>query len=214
MILNIIWDVDGTLFDTYPAIADAYVEVARAHGGAVDTREAGELARVGLGHCAGVLASRLGVPASVVSAEFEERYARGPLEAQGPFPGVVEVCRAVQAAGGLNTIFTHRGAVSTRALLQAHGMIDLFEIRVSVEDGYPKKPDPSGFRAVLERAKRSRETTIAIGDRMIDIAAGKAAGLYTVLYGSGPSVPEPDLRVSDYTGLLAQLRRAGRWSLP
>lgn len=214
MILNIIWDVDGTLLDTYPAITEAYHEVVRAHGGTVDRARIGELARVGLGHCAAALAAALGLAPSAVAAEFEARYGRSPLETQGPFAGAVEVCRSVRASGGVNTIFTHRGRASTRSLLETHRMTDLFAAWLSVEDGYPKKPDPRGFDALLQRFRLPRETTIAIGDRGIDIAAGRAAGLYTVLYGTGRSDPEPDLGVTDYSTLLGELGGRGRWSAP
>jgi phosphoglycolate phosphatase-like HAD superfamily hydrolase len=53
MIQNIIWDVDGTLFDTYPPIARAFKSAIKHLGGvgdaSIDWIE--ELSKISLSHC-------------------------------------------------------------------------------------------------------------------------------------------------------------------
>ena len=51
------------------------------------------------------------------------------------------------------------------------------------EDGYPKKPHPAAFEAMLKTHNLQREETMAVGDRDIDILAGQAAGIFTCLFG-------------------------------
>ena len=51
------------------------------------------------------------------------------------------------------------------------------------EDGYPKKPHPDAFEAMLKIHNLQREETMAVGDRDIDVLAGQAAGIFTRLFG-------------------------------
>jgi phosphoglycolate phosphatase-like HAD superfamily hydrolase len=56
MIRNIIWDVDGTLFDTYPAIAQAFKAALNDLGADASLDWIEGLARKSLGRCASTLA--------------------------------------------------------------------------------------------------------------------------------------------------------------
>jgi histidinol phosphatase-like enzyme len=42
-------------------------------------------------------------------------------------------------------------------------------------DAYPRKPDPAAFNAIIERHGLVRDETMAIGDRDIDVLAGRSA---------------------------------------
>ena len=202
MIRNIIWDVDGTLLDTYPAITRAFVWAMADLGAAVDGAHVLELALIGLGRCAATLAQEAALDVAAVEAAFDARYEAIPPGEQGPFPGAREVCRAVVDEGGKNAVVTHRARASTLGLLGAHGMGDLFSAVASVEDGYPKKPDPAAFLAVLRHCSLDPAQTLAVGDREIDIRAGRAAGLRTALFGNSQTQVEPDLRIRTYAELL------------
>jgi phosphoglycolate phosphatase-like HAD superfamily hydrolase len=51
LIRNLIWDVDGTLFDTYPAMAAAMQATLANLGADVPTDRLETLARVSMDHC-------------------------------------------------------------------------------------------------------------------------------------------------------------------
>ena len=211
MVRNIIWDVDGTLLDTYPAIVRAFLQVLHAREKTVAAERIYDLARIGLSHCATVLAAASGLPVEQVAEGFHETYGAMSLDDQGPFAGAADVCRAILARGGANVIVTHRGRASTCALLARHGMEDLFSGIVSADDGYAKKPDPAGFRAVMVLRGLEAEATIAVGDRDIDVRAAQAAGLRTVLYGATSSEAGPDLAIAAYSELIPALTARGLW---
>jgi phosphoglycolate phosphatase-like HAD superfamily hydrolase len=55
---------------------------------------------------------------------------------------------------------------------------------------------------VLQHQRLDPAETLAIGDRELDMRAGRAAGLTTCLYRGAPFSVEADLTISDYFELL------------
>jgi phosphoglycolate phosphatase-like HAD superfamily hydrolase len=210
MLRNVIWDVDGTLFDTYPALARAFQAALNDLGRNASLEWIEKLARKSLGHCVSTLAEQSRLTAEDIAERFESHYSRTKPEAQPPFPGVTTICAYVCSIGGKNVIVTHRGKASTGELLAANAMTAYFAGCLTREDGYPKKPDPAAFKAVLNRHDMKREETIAVGDRDIDILAGQAAGVSTCLVGVEIEGISPDLTISSfdelYQHILAQKR--------
>ncbi|GAB4528621.1 MAG: hypothetical protein Kow0063_04930 [Anaerolineae bacterium] len=168
------------------------------------------MARVGLSHCAHVLAAQYGLVEDKLAERFGEFYAAIPKACQVPFEGVKAVCQAIVVGGGINTIATHRRHASTEELLTTHAMRDLFTEIVAGDEGYPKKPSPAAFQAILSKCDLDPQETAAIGDRDIDVLAGKAAGLWTCLFRGEGSEANPDFAFSDYGDLLQYLKRGQR----
>ena len=128
-------------------------------------------------------------------------------EEQPPFSGVIAICDYICTKGGKNVIVTHRGRQGTADLLAAHHMSGYFAGCLTRDDGYPKKPDPAAFEAILKAHNLEREQTIAVGDRDIDVLAGQAAGLITCLFGSETEGAVADLTGSSFDELYRYLVR-------
>ena len=205
VIRHIIWDVDGTLFDTYPAISASFLNALADFGASAPLPEIESLARVEVFHCAAELAARFDLATDDLIRLFGKHYMAVPLAAQPPFPGVREVCEKIVARGGVNAIVTHRNAGTLAALLAAHDLSSLFVESIARDDGYPRKPDPAAHLAVLQHQHLDPAETLSIGDREIDILAGRAAGTRTCLFRGEPSKVDADLAISDYTELLGLL---------
>ena len=202
----LLWDMDGTLFDTYPGISRAVIEAFADLGVPVDPAEVSALLTETLGHCVKTLAARHNLDVAAVMTAYTRRWAAVPLDILPPFPGVVRVCRRVIAAGGANYIFTHRGRESLDQFLALYEMADLFADTAALDEGHPRKPDPGGFLAVIERNHLPKDQVLTIGDRDLDILAGRAAGIKTCLYAAAPSPDAPpDYVIADYAELEALL---------
>ncbi len=148
VIHDIIWDAGGTLFDTYPAMTQAFDAALREFGAQIPLERILQLARESTHYAISTLAHETGIDADALESAFRRRYnAIGP-EAQPPFPGVKEVCAAICARGGRNFIVTHRGRDSLNALLAAHGMEAYFSDSITAEDPFPRKPDPTALNAL------------------------------------------------------------------
>ena len=207
MFRNIIWDVDGTLFDTYPPIAKAFKAALNALGKDAPLDWIQELARESLGHCLAVLAEKFHLEVDDLDRAFDEKYALVAANESPPFPGALEVCKYICSIDGKNVIVTHRGPKGTLELLAAHNMTGYFAGCLTRDDGYPRKPDPAIFEAAMAIYHLKREETLTVGDREIDIQAGQAAGIVSCFYGVESKNINADLVFSNFDDLYPHLAK-------
>jgi phosphoglycolate phosphatase-like HAD superfamily hydrolase len=120
------------------------------------------------------------------------------------------VCEHIRRSGGQNVIVTHRGPEGTAELLAASGLTAWFSGCITRADGYPRKPDPAAFNAIIERCALARDETLAIGDREIDVLAGRAAGVLTCRFGHDSADTVADLAMHDFGELLRRLEALDR----
>lgn len=206
MIRNIIWDLDGTLFDTYPAILRAFRLAFEDLGVVIPEEQVRDQAQKSLTHYAEKLVEQHGLDDESLWERYEVYCDDFPLEEQKPFPGARQVCEYINSIGGINVIVTHRPWNSAKRLLETYRMNEYFTFMLTVEQGYPLKPDPAMFEKVIESFDLVREETLAVGDRDLDILAGQAAGLTTCLYTRKGYETKPDLVIDDYSRLLDFLK--------
>jgi phosphoglycolate phosphatase-like HAD superfamily hydrolase len=205
MFRNIIWDIDGTLFDTYPAIARAFQSALNDLGKDAALEWIEDLAKTSLSYCVTTLANQCQLREEDIEQAFGEHYDRPPPEEHPPFPGVLTVCEYIFTLGGRNVIVTHRGHEGTNELLTANKMSHYFTGCLAREDGYPKKPHPAAFEAMLKTHNLQREETMAVGDRNIDVLAGQAAGIFTCLFGLKTDGVVADLTINSFDELYRYL---------
>lgn len=177
---NIIWDFDGTLFDTYPGMVYAF---KRALGdNEVEVSEAEILKHMKISVTSAINHFKELYP---LSDEFASRFSfyEKNLEADKimPFPYAKEICLHFKRNGGRNFILTHRGN-STLKFLKYHGMIDCFDEIGTKHNRFKRKPDSEGFTYFIEKYSMSNDTVLAIGDRSCDILGAKKANIKTCLY--------------------------------
>lgn len=202
----VIWDFGGTLVDSYPAVVAAFEAALADFGYREDPETIRALARQSRAICTAALSERFGIDEAALGAAYTAHYRAQPPSAQPPFPGAAALCRRIQAAGGLNVIFTHRSQASLLRLLDAHGMTDLFVELLATEDGVPRKPDPAGLLLLMAHHNAAPEDTLAVGDRPLDIEAGHNAGVTTCFFGEEvPAGLHPDYAVTSYAALEAIL---------
>ncbi len=198
---NIIWDVDGTIFNTYPPMSRAFKAALNELGADATLSWLEKQARISLSHCSETLSEKFRLPEPEITRAFLEHYKRIPFQDQQPFDGVIDICTMIQSRGGMNLIITHRGKESTNRLLSAHQMSHLFTDCFAQDAGFPKKPDPAAFLAMIDKYKLDREETLAVGDRDLDVEAGQSAGLFACLFTIGTSFVQPDLTFDNYQTL-------------
>lgn len=179
--MNILWDLDGTIFDTYPAIVNSFAAVHEAaHGKPVDRKEALRWLKKN---------SKLAFAHYGISDDFRPMFAElDHKEAEVscfPFDGVKDVL----AAANVNVIVTHRKKASTIELLTKFGLIDYFDEIISPEDdGFPRKPDAGAYKYLHEKYNLDW----AVGDRSLDLIPAREAGMKTVAF------QNPDIEADVY----------------
>jgi HAD superfamily hydrolase (TIGR01509 family) len=207
MFKNILWGVDGILFDTYPAMTYALSKTVNELGVSIGLNVIDGLARQSISHCLETLSLHFKLNPNLFRRRFYESYWKVDPANQLPFPGVREVCKLIHARGGLNIVVTHRDLQSTQMLMEAHNLASHFADIFSVEQGYPLKPKPAMVLAALEKYSLNPDETLLIGDREIDIQAGRAASVRTLLVGGAKLPPPADFQIDHYSQLLILLQK-------
>ena len=175
---NYIWDFDGTLFDTYPAMVDGAWQALKDVGISMDKKEIYFKMKK-------YSTSYLINESNLNAKEFNElfhRYEKESTEVSRPFPETKQVLEMLKDNGGRHFILTHRLTESTWGLLKEHRLAHLIEEVVGIDQDFPRKPNPASLNYLIDTFHLERTDTMMIGDRRLDIEAGKNAGVATCLY--------------------------------
>lgn len=183
---HFLWDFDGTLADTYPALTDILVKGCADCGVTVDPIRALALMKVELRHAIAVISAESGVPADTLAAAVRARDAQVPVSAFPPIPGVIEAIRAMH---GRHYLVTHRDRAAI-AWLELMGLAPLFAGAVTRENGLPRKPAPDMLLHLMAEQNIDPRTAVMIGDRPLDTAAGRAAGVLSCMLDTEGRFPE------------------------
>jgi pyrophosphatase PpaX len=172
----VLFDVDGTLIDTFHLYLEAYrraLEPILGHRPALEEfaqrRPASE--RFFLREWIG--AERLEECHASMCDHYEELH--GTL-GEGLYEGVREMLAALRSAGIPLGVVTGKGRHAWRVSSAALGLEDLFEAVVVEDDVEHPKPDPGGVLAALRALGARPEQALYVGDSASDLDAGRRAG--------------------------------------
>ena len=172
-----ILDLDGTLLDTLDDLAAA-VNAALAQVG-LPPRAAGEV-RGFVGEGARRLMERAVAPRAELLepalAAWWCHYEAHCLDATRPYPGIPEV---LAGAGRPLAVHTNKPGALARKILAGLGLLDRFAAVVGGDEA-PRKPDPAGTLALVERMGATPASTVFIGDSRVDLMTARAAGIQAV----------------------------------
>ncbi|WP_152400582.1 HAD-IA family hydrolase [Paenibacillus cellulositrophicus] len=178
--MNILWDFDGTLFNTYPAYTNIFYEVLEQQR---PTEEILQQLKISFTHAVKYF--------NLTEFQIEEIFRREESlqpEQTPPFPDLENILRTAEK----NVIMTHKPRREVIQILQHYHWESYFVDIVAGDDGFPRKPDPASY---LHLHHRNRIDFI-IGDREIDILPGKALGIKTCLFQN--ETPGADFYLTNY----------------
>ena len=203
---HFLWDFDGTLVDSYPGLTAMLLKACREAGFEVTPEYALELMKNSLGHAVTTLAAEHGMPREGLQAAVDRQNEDALVRDYPPIPGIPETLRALRAMGGQHYLVTHRGRAALECLAH-HGLLDLFTDTVTKEDGFPRKPAPDSVRHLLNKHCIDPAEAVMIGDRPLDTAAGRNAGILSCLLDVEGRFPDDpcELRVSSAKQLTESL---------
>ena len=175
----IIFDFDGTLADTGPAICACFAE---AVAGTAAERSA-ETFRPWLGHPLVRVHEMLrtevptfGQGLRKFTRRYKRAYARLAPTAINVFPGVRDYLPTQRLP---MAIASTKPSDTLRAQALLLGIAGHFD-HIQGTDGFPHKPDPAILYRVWDVLPAAPERTVFVGDSTMDIEAGKAAGVTTI----------------------------------
>ena len=185
-----IWDLDGTLLDSYGVIV-AGAKAAAEEAGLSDTEDEilkGVKGESVTAYLRGV-SDRTGIPFE----EMKERY-RFHTHALDDrimlMDGAAETLERLQREGVVHYVYTHRGA-SSRPILKRLGILEIFRDIVTAEMKLRPKPSGEGVRYLVDKHHLDPADTWYIGDRAVDMYCAKDAGVKALMYLEPDSVVSP-----------------------
>ena len=174
-----IWDLDGTLFDSYGSISSSLVDLA-AECGVADTRDEIMIAikRGAVSSYLRDLSLRCGKDYAALYQRYRE-ISHSRLDEIALIPGATETLTAL--SGAQHFVYTHRGR-STADLLDRLGLTAFFREIVTFERGFRPKPSGEGVVYLVEKYGLDRAQTAYVGDRPLDILCAKDARVQAILF--------------------------------
>jgi len=165
--MNILWDFDGTLFDTYPALVEGIVKLSQKD---LDRSEVLKWLKID---------SKTAFKHYCLSEDLREEFQKlhinySKLHSR-PFDHLEDVLASVDN----NIIVTHRDKESTIYLLEKFHLAKYFKEIVSVEEqGFTRKPHCSSYEYVL----KSHHIDLVMGDRDLDLIPARQLNIKTVAF--------------------------------
>ena len=186
---TLVFDLDGTLIDSAPDLANALNQVLGAAGRPSLTVE--QVASM-VGDGIAVLVERGftatgGVPDDLPVAveRFRAAYTHVASDRTIMYPGVLDTLTLLRNDGYRMAVCTNKPIAATNIVLRALDLKQFFDA-VAGGDTFPtRKPDPGHVTGTLNMLGSSPEQSIMVGDSTTDVDAAKGAGLPVVAVSYG-----------------------------
>lgn len=183
----ILFDLDGTLVDSAPDIADALNLLLGEQG--VEQHSLEAVTKM-IGGGVPLLIERA-LKARGQSTEesridelktrFLEIYAPRAAEKTQLFPGVLDVLEAYHGEGVQLGVCTNKPEAVTRMMLESLGLKHLFGVLIGGDTLPVKKPDPAPLLAALNHLDCDASQAVMVGDSFTDADAAGAAAILVIL---------------------------------
>ncbi len=169
----LIFDLDGTLMDTWDEIEYVFKRVFNRRGVPLDSDK---------------LRMAVGLPLGKV---IEKVYGREDRELEdeirkeflGMNPRKIKLFSGLEDVFHLpakKAVFTSKGRLGTYRDLDFLGIREFFDIVITSDDVSNPKPDPEGIIKILNALGERPEKTFMIGDTEMDILAARNAGIKSI----------------------------------
>ena len=183
--INLIWDMDGTIVNSYPEIMERIRKTLETFD--KSCKYSDEYIYSVIIHNTVGYFNRLFASENNIDFEEVKRVVSSiPARTTGLelMPHMKEFLEWSKNKGNINNyIYTHRGP-SYKGILENLGVDKYFIDCIDSTYGFPIKPNPKGLEFLIDKYNMDRSYTYYIGDRVIDIECGKNANIKSIFYNS------------------------------
>ncbi len=200
MYKHIIWDFDGTLFDTYEVMGRALQLTFRKIGIDEPLEDIIRLMKKSISEALNYYADQYHIDAEFIK-DYETTRRELELEECKPYSGAIELLKYIKETGRYNYLFTHRG-ISSITFLQKHQIYDYFTDCITSQHSFERKPSPAAILHLVEKYQIKQQDAIMIGDRDLDILSAKNAGIRACFFDeAGAEYGAADYNIKNITQL-------------
>lgn len=202
---SLIWDLDGTLIDSYDIIAK---NIYLSYKGFVTLNQnviRENVIKTSVTQHFIEVAKANNLPLHVLYDNYKRLTDLAQAGDYKLVKNVKDVLEELSAKGYKHYIYTHRDN-STNDILKANGIDHLFVEVVTIDNGFKRKPDSEALDYLINKYSMKKEETYYIGDRQLDVECGINAGIKTVYYNeAGKEHPQATVSINKYPQLISVL---------
>ena len=209
----VLFDLDGTLVDSYSALAEAVNHARRTHGlHELSTARIRDLVGDGIERLLQRAFERLDVPHSVREA-FESRYDEVCCGESKVLTDVAATLDRLETLGVRMAVCTNKPTGFSKKILDFLDLSRHFQAIVGPDLAGARKPEPQHLLVTLESVRCRPNEALFVGDMPIDVRAARNSGLEVAVVPTGSSSREqlvaaqPDHFLERFSDLLKIVRR-------
>ena len=176
-----IWDLDGTLLDSYGIIVNSLHQIYLEKGINLDK---GEILFDVINESVSYFIKKMEVEHGIPFDDLKDRYSvisgaeKLNIKAMEHAKEILEYLHSKSIP---NYVFTHRGK-TTETVLKNIGIYEYFDDIVTSLDNFARKPSPDGLNYMIEKHSLDKEYTFYVGDRPMDIKCANNADIKSIMY--------------------------------
>jgi len=191
----VLFDLDGTLVDSYTALAEA-VNYARREQGLheISAARIREFVGDGLEKLLQRAFDTEHVSRSVIAA-FERRYDEICCEGSKVLADVEATLESLAKLGVVMAVCTNKPTSFSKKIIDYLGLGQFFRAVVGPDVAGARKPDAQHVLRTLDAANAATDTALFVGDMPIDVHAARNSGIDVAVVATGSSSSE-QLRAS------------------
>jgi len=185
----VLFDLDGTLIDSYDAITASVNEVRRSRN--LQPLEVAQVRpKVGRGVESLLKSTVEGTVLSVDIPVYKDHHAIACIEQTRLLPGAFELVLSLKRMGIPVGICSNKPKPFTLLILNALDLAQTFDVVCGPEDAPNPKPDPGMLKEAVKRLAVAPEEALYVGDMAVDVMAGRAAGCLVWVVSTGSDSAE------------------------
>ncbi len=187
---TILFDFDGTVFDTAEGITKCIRYALGKHG--IDEPDLDKLRIFAGPPLVDKFMEVYGVTeeeGNQLVLDFRERYVPVGVFESRPFPGIAALLTRLRAAGLTLGIATSKPQTHAELLLGRAGLTDLFDIVVGSNPGANNQRKYMVVERAMNGLGAEKETTVLIGDTKYDVEGAKIVGIPCIGVAWGYAAP-------------------------
>ena len=174
-----IWDLDGTLLDSYEAILSGIEETFTQFSIPYDKEQVREFI---LKYSVQDLLVQVAEERKLDVEELNQVRAQSLSEKNAQvalMPGAREVLAWADQAGIQQFVYTHKGD-NALTILRDLGLESYFTEILTSQSGFARKPSPEAAIYLLDKYQLNPEKTYYIGDRTLDVKFAQNSGIQSI----------------------------------
>ena len=174
-----IWDLDGTLLDSYEAILSGIEETYAQFSIPYDKEQVREfILKFSVQDLLEKVAEERKLDVEVLNQvraqSLAEKNAQVVL-----MPGAREVLAWAKETGIQQFVYTHKGG-NAFTILRDLGLESYFTEIITSQSGFARKPNPEAATYLLDKYQFNPERTYYIGDRTLDVEFAQNSGIQSI----------------------------------